>query len=144
MSLNRNPGKKVSINFHMNVDPSAEYEGLRSTDVLKYEGKYYEQEDGFYVIYEDSGAKASIKKKGDVYVVSNAGNSGNRMTFDEKNYTRVNYQTQAGPIELEVRTTRASVMHTEEKIVLKMDYKLYAGGEMLSRYKPVIEIEFVE
>ncbi len=144
MSLNRNPGKKVSIKFHMNVDPSAEYEGLRSTDVLKYDGKYYEQEDGFYVIYEDSGAKASIKKKGDVYVVSNAGNSGNRMTFDEKNYTRVNYQTQAGSIELEVRTMRASVMYTEEKIVLKMDYKLYARGEMLSRYKPVIEIEFVE
>ena len=142
MALNRTSGKKVSIRFKSDIDPSEEYEGLRSDEVFSYSGKYYEQEDGFYVIYEDSGAKASIKRKGDVFIVSNAGNAGNKMTFDEKNETTVFYQTQAGLMELLIKTRKASFVKTEEVMVLKLDYTLFYEGRLLSRYKPIIEIRF--
>lgn len=142
MSLNRTSGTDVSIRFKTDINPAEEYEGLRSDESFTYKGKLYEQEDGFFVRYEDSGAKASIKQKGNTIVVTNAGNAGNRMFFEEGQDTQVLYQTAAGPMELTVKTKKAQVLRTTEKITLKLDYKIYMNGRVLSQYKPVIEIVF--
>ena len=106
---NDEKSRACHIYFQTRQDPASGFEGLREESALEYDGLIYETDSGYFIRYDDSGGKASIRIRNDIITVTNAGNSGNRLVFDQSHDFEQNYAVGQRVMNMRIITERAHI-----------------------------------
>jgi uncharacterized beta-barrel protein YwiB (DUF1934 family) len=137
-------GKKrpCHIYFQTRQEAADGFGGTSEEIFLEYEGNIYETENGFFIRYNDSGGKASIRINNNIITITNAGNSGNRMVFDEKRDFELNYAAGGRVMNMRIVTEKAHTECLSGKMIIDLKYRILVNEELLSLYTPRIEVTF--
>ncbi len=111
-------------------------------------GQYYEKDDGFYLLYEDSpeengaASRNRIRLKGSVLELTKRGGISSRMVFEPGKEYVTDYVTPCGCLKMGVSTLSLETVHKEDRLLIRLEYSLTSEGTLISRCALEIQVLF--
>lgn len=122
-------------------------EGEQNTIELITEGKFYEKNGIYYLIYNESeisgmeGATTTLKVEKERVSMKRFGNGSSRLIFEKGKKHKTEYQTLYGEMEMEVTTKKLDVnINNTGKGSINLLYNLNISNQIQSKNELMIEI----